>query len=160
MRGDALYNTNIAAIKPPIAATPPAMTLPAPAVTTPDVLEPDAEPVDEPVDDGLVVVVRVVWAPLPLPLPLPVAVAAPVEATTVVEVTEADAADVVVVLAALSLLGTLVEVAAVLVDMDAMLLRVVVPLLTTEVEVLPAVIWKGKLYWKMVVFESSWSFRP
>lgn len=35
-------------------------------------------------------------------------------------------------------------------------------LLATEpvLELLPSVIWKGKLYWKMVVLESSWSLRP
>lgn len=143
-----IYRASIAATNPPpIAANPPATSRPAPAVTTAAVLELVAEPVDE----GLVAVVRVVWAPL-----------APVGAR-VLEVMETDPDVVPSAFSSLEVLVAAVEeeveAAEVLL---ATLLRVVLLLLTVEVvvEPLPAVIWKGKLYWKMVVLESSWSFRP
>lgn len=134
------------------------MTLPAPAVTTADV----AEVVEEPVDVGLVAVVRVVWAPLPLPVADPVPVATAVLAVTEV-VTEADTG-AVAVLTALLLLGTLdtLDWLAEEDDVEETTVWLETLLLTTEVvlETLPAVILKGKLYWKMVVSESSWSFSP
>lgn len=119
----------------------------------------------EPVDEGLVAVVRVVWALL---LPLPVADPALVVASVVLaEITEEDPA-VAVVLMDSSLLATLVAAAeeeeeGVVVLVETVLERLLLLLLLT-IEVvpasLPALILKGKLYWKMVVSESSWSFKP
>lgn len=105
--------------------------------------------------------VKVTAPPLPVPVapdPVPVAPAA-------VVVTEAE----VVAAAAFWLLEAVVCVAAAEEEDEAEdgaeAWEAVLEgplLLATEVvlELLPSVIWKGKLYWKMVVLESSWSLRP
>lgn len=148
------YRASIAAITPPIAAKLPAIVLPAPAVTTDELVELEPEPVDE----GLTAVVKVTTAPLPVPVapePVPAAPAAVVVTEAVVAVLEPFWLDTVVWAA-----GAAEDDET---DEDAEAWEAVLEgLLTTEpvLELLPSVIWNGKLYWKMVVLESSWSLRP
>lgn len=131
------HRASTAATIPPIAAKVPAAILPAPAVWTSEVVDAGADPVEE----GLVAVVSVVWPAVVLALPVVDKLPLPPVETRVAELA---AEEVLVVIVTATELDELVETDETLVGVGLAVLEIRVDV---ELLVLSPAMWNGLEYW-------------